>query len=288
MPHETVTIGIDLGTGGVRVLAATAMGDVLARAAVALPPSAIVRDAGRHEQSPRDWRQAVCQAAASLMEQLTTAGISATQLAGLAVDGTSGTVVAVDSAGAALRPALMYNDPRATVESQQLRELATAAGEQPPPGLDSSFALAKIEWLRRHEPKTFHETARFLHQADYIAALLTGDFGVTDYSNALKTGYDLVQQRWPAWLARLPGLPERLPRVVPPATQLGCVSTAAAAQTGLPEGLPVLAGATDGTAACVASGLRREGDYNTTLGTTLVFKGLSRQPAGSSQAGLLA
>ena len=65
---------------------------------------------------------------------------------------------------------------------------------------------------------------------------------------------------------------------------LGSVTAEAAGQTGLPEGLPVVAGATDGTAACLASGLCRPGDYNTTLGTTLVFKGLSRRicrdPAG--------
>jgi D-ribulokinase len=286
VPHETLIIGVDLGTSGVRALAAGATGHVLARAAMALPASAIVRDANRHEQSPRDWRQAVCQATHALMDQLAAAGASESRLAGLAVDGTSGTVVAVDSTGAALRPALMYNDPRAGAESRQLGELAADAGDRLPAGLDASFALPKIEWLRRHEPKTFGKTARFLHQADYITGLLTGDFGVTDYSNALKTGYDVFEQRWPLWLAQLPGLLERLPRVVPPATRVGCVCRDAAAQTGLPEGLPVLAGATDGTAACLASGLRRAGDYNTTLGTTLVFKGLSRRPVRDAAVGV--
>jgi len=282
MPHEKLTIGIDLGTSGVRVLAASATGQVFARVAIALPAPTIVRDADRHEQSPRDWWQAVCQATASLMEQLAAAGVHASRLAGLAVDGTSGTVVAADSTGEALRPALMYNDPRAASDVQRLRETAIAAGEEPPAGLDSSFALAKIEWLRRHEPRTFDATAKFLHQADFITARLTGDFAATDYSNALKTGYDLRGECWPEWLARLPGLLERLPSVVPPASAMGCVSPRAAAETGLPQGLPVLAGATDGTAACLASGLRRVGDYNTTLGTTLVFKGLSRQPVQNS------
>ena len=65
--------------------------------------------------------------------------------------------------------------------------------------------------------------------------------------------------------------------MVAPGTEVGSISTTAAAETGLPKGLRVVAGATDGTAACLASGVRRPGDYNTTLGTTLVLKGLSRR-----------
>ncbi len=278
MPHELLTIGIDLGTGGVRAVAATMQGDVLARAAAAFPRSTNVRHAGRHEQVPQDWWRAVCLVCNALTERLQASGALTSQMAGLAVDGTSGTIVAVDAAGQALRPALMYNDTRAAAEAQALRDLSRAAGCKPPSGLDASFGLAKIEWLRRHEPQVIEQTARFVHQADYIVGRLTGELGVTDDSNALKTGYDLVLERWPEWLTRLPGVADRLPRVVPPGTCIGSLSPAAAAETGLPVGLPVLAGATDGTAACMASGLRRAGDYNTTLGTTLVFKGMSRQP----------
>jgi sugar (pentulose or hexulose) kinase len=99
---------------------------------------------------------------------------------------------------------------------------------------------------------------------------------VSDYSNALKTGYDLIEERWPAWIDEVLGLGDRLPQVFAPGSPVGCVTANAANQTRLPEGLPVMAGATDGTAAFLASGARRPGDYNTTLGTTLVFKGISR------------
>ena len=63
-----------------------------------------------------------------------------------------------------------------------------------------------------------------------------------------------------------------------PGTVLGELSAESAAMTGLPVGLPVVAGATDGVAAAVAAGIRQPGDYNTTLGTTLVFKGISARP----------
>jgi D-ribulokinase len=137
--------------------------------------------------------------------------------------------------------------------------------------------LAKISWLQNHEPAIFQRAARFLHQADYVVEQLTGEPAATDYSNALKTGYDLIDERWPAWLDRHLGIAARLPRVVAPGTQIGTVSPNAAQATGLPAGLPLVAGATDGTAAFLASGAWQPGQYNTTLGTTLVFKGVSRQ-----------
>lgn len=69
----------------------------------------------------------------------------------------------------------------------------------------------------------------------------------------------------------------KLPQVVAPGAVIGQITPEAARQTGLPEGLPVAAGATDGTAGFIASGVCKPGDYNTTLGTTLVFKGLSER-----------
>jgi len=117
---------------------------------------------------------------------------------------------------------------------------------------------------------------RFLHQADYIVGRLTGEFNLTDYGNALKSGFDLAADCWPAWIAQLPGVREQLPQVVAPGTPVATVTDSAAALTGMPVGLTVVAGATDGVAAAVAAGLRVPGDYNTTVGTTLVFKGVSR------------
>lgn len=275
--ESSLFLGIDVGTGGVRALAVTQDGTVAGQASVRFAGEAFALQAGRHEQPPQAWWRAVAQTCRELVDRLTAGGRSTGELAAVAVDGTSGTLVATGADGAALRPALMYNDPRAAAEAEELNALAGDFCEKLGYRFQSSFALAKIAWLSRHEPETFRHTARFVHQADYVAARLTGRSGVSDYSNALKTGYDLIAERWPDWLDALPGVRERLPEIVPPGTVVGSITADAARQTGLPGGLPVVAGATDGTAACVASGLRRVGDYNTTLGTTLVFKGLSRQ-----------
>jgi len=273
---QELFLGIDLGTGGVRAVAAAASGRVVAQASVDLPPSPAHPVPEGHEQDPEAWWRALCAATGRLMGDLRGAGLSAEALQGLAVDGTSGTLVCVDAAGEAVRPGMMYNDGRATAEADALNELATDLCDKLGYRFAASYALAKLLWVRDREPEAWARTAVCLHQADFAVGRLTGRFDLTDYSNALKTGYDLVEEVWPAWLDGLDGVRERLPQVVAPGERIGVVTATAAAQTGLPAGLPVVAGATDGTAGCLASGVRRPGDYNTTLGTTLTFKGVSR------------
>ena len=59
------------------------------------------------EQHPDDWWHALCQAVPACLAQ---AGASAEQVAALAIDATSCTVLAVDAYGVPLRPALMWMD----------------------------------------------------------------------------------------------------------------------------------------------------------------------------------
>ncbi|MDH7569577.1 MAG: FGGY-family carbohydrate kinase, partial [Armatimonadota bacterium] len=113
---------------------------------------------------------------------------------------------------------------------------------------------------------------------DYVLARLTGEVGLSDSSNALKTGYDLERRCWGAWIERDLGIPlSLLPRVATPGDPVAAVSAEGAAQTGVRAGTTVAAGATDGTAAFFASGAVAPGEWNSTLGTTLVVRGVSRE-----------
>jgi D-ribulokinase len=102
---------------------------------------------------------------------------------------------------------------------------------------------------------------------------------VTDVSTALKTGVEPGSLQWPEAIESRLGIRRSLlAEVVLPGSPLGQLTGAAAAATGLPAGTPVVAGCTDGTAGCLASGARQVGDLNVTLGTTLVFKAISARP----------
>ena len=171
----------------------------------------------------------------------------------------------------------MYNDLRAEAEAQIVNELAGDFCEKLGYRFPPAFALPKILWLREHEPDVFQYTHKFAHAADFIIGQLTGQTGISDTSNALKTGYDLVGGRWPAFIESKLGIPlAKLPHVVDPGKEVGRVSAEAAAATGLPADLPVVAGCTDGMASFLASGAVKPGDWNSNLGTTIAIRGVSK------------
>ncbi len=253
--RQPVCVGLDVGTGSARALAVAADGTVVGRGAHPLHSR---REAGRHEQDPASWWEAAAAACRAALE-----GLAAGRVAAVATCATSGTVVLVDADGSASGAALMYDDGRAVSQARRL-------------DLPVSWALPKVHWLLEEDAAAGRNGVRLAHQADVITRALAGHPVAADASHALKSGYDAAIGAWPAELARELG--DLLPEVAAPATPLGEVCPAAAAQTGLPVGTPVIAGMTDGCAAQIAAGALRPGDCNAVLGTTLVLKGCAPQP----------
>jgi sugar (pentulose or hexulose) kinase len=265
-------VGLDLGTQSARALAVTASGEV---AGSGSRPLRSRRDGARHEQDPEAWWEAL---AAACREAL--AGIAPERVGGVATCATSGTVLLVDRAGAPLTPALMYDDGRATPQARR----AAAAGDALGQRIGAGWGLAKLLWLLEDEP-ALADRARLAHQPDVVTRRLAGHEVATDSSHALKSGYDVEAERWPADLLGALGIPAALlPEVARSGAQLGVVCADAAAATGLPAGAPIVAGMTDGCAAQLAAGALHEGSWNSVLGTTLVLKGASatrlRDPSG--------
>jgi sugar (pentulose or hexulose) kinase len=267
MQERQFSVGIDVGTSGVRVIVADTSGTVCAEAA---RPLTGVRQAERHEQEPEQWWTALCDAAREAAAQFKAAR-GARELRGMAVTSTSGTLVVTDRDGRPLRPAIMYDDGRSGAEAETLNATSTDKDTR----WNASHSLAKLAWVRSSEPGIWERVRYALHPADWIAGRLVGEYGFSDYSNTLKLGYDFEAGDWHPAVAAAGLRGEYLPKVLAPGTQVGVLSAAAAAATGLPAGLPVLAGVTDGIASLIASGAHAAGDANTTLGSTLVWKALS-------------
>ena len=277
MPTEQlVAVGLDVGTGGARAIAADPAGRIVARARADFP-AGVTRVAGpRIEQDPRAWTAA----AEKCLCELTARLDSQYEVAGVAVCATSGTFLLAGEDARPLTPGIMYNDLRAS--GQAVTDAAAAVRDD----LDAygiriapAFALSKIVHLARMQPDLFSRCRRIVHQTDWIVGMLCGRYDVTDVSTALKTGADPGKLAWPAAIHGRLGVPEGLlPQIVLSGTPIGRVTAAAAGATGLPAGTPVVAGCTDGTAGCLASGAKRAGDLNVTLGSTLVFKTVADRP----------
>lgn len=267
-----IFLGIDMGTSGCRAVAIDDGGREIARESAAVP--APMREGNRVEQHPALWWQALTSVLRGLCAKLPAPPEA------LAIDGTSGTLVLTDAQGQPLGPALMYNDARALQQAERIARLAP----QESGAHGASSSLAGLLWWLEHHPGTAPRHA--LHQADWLAARLTGRWGTSDENNALKMGYDPVTRSWPTWLAGL-ALPEGLlPEVVAPGDLLGQVGSGPAAACGLPRGLPVFAGTTDSVAAFLATGASEPGEAVTSLGSTLVLKIVSPVPVFAPQSGV--
>jgi D-ribulokinase len=275
---ETAWLGLDLGTQSVRAMLVSERGEIIGIGSEKLNSE---RSGGRHEQIPDEWWRAASAACRAALASLPGDSI----VAGVAVDGTSGTILLTDSRGRPLTAGLMYDDTRAADEAKCVNEVGATVWQMLGYNrMQASWGLPKLLWLLKHHGHLTDGT-RLMHQSDFINERLVGEPVATDTSNALKTGVDLIFEGWPHQVfADLGVPPEILPPVVRAGTVLGLVSAAASAETSLPQGTPVIAGMTDGCAAQIGAGALGVGSWNSVLGTTLVLKGVSvnliRDPAG--------
>ena len=287
MTLSSYVLGIDVGTSGVRCLVVDEIGHIVARGSAPLPA---LQTAGlRHEQDAELWWASTVEAVKGACRDLTVNGGRCENILALCVDATSGTIVPVDRNLKPLRAGLMYNDARAHQQAERLNKAGEGALQRLGYRFNASFSLAKILWLMENEPGIFEKTDQVLHQSDFITSRLLKApkrYGkcLSDESNALKSGYDILQHRWPAYLSNTGVDTTKLPDVKKIGQLLGTLSTDMAKTIDLNPACKIVGGMTDGTAGCVASGANKVGDMNTTLGSTIVWKMLTarllRDPRG--------
>jgi D-ribulokinase len=152
---ESIWLGFDLGTQSVRAVAVSENGQVFGQSSYPLTSR---RDGPRHEQDPEEWWRALVSACRAAL-----ADLPAWSIRGVAVDGTSGTILLVDRSGRALTSGLMYDDKRATDEACRANEAGAAIWASLGYRMQPSWALPKLLWLLR-EHRGVIPRARLAHQ----------------------------------------------------------------------------------------------------------------------------
>lgn len=262
-----IYLGVDVGSSGVRCVALDERGQVVAKSGRSFADAAV---------DPRATDAWARLSDHVIRDVAATVGPDAVRA--IAVDGTSGTILATDAMGEPVAPALMYND---TVSDDQVldRIAAHAPADSVARGATSALAKALVVQERPN-------VARLMHQADWISARLSGRFDVSDENNALKTGYDPVNRCWGDWIGRTGLRMALLPSVVPAGTRIGTITGAAADRLGLSPLVQVVAGTTDGCASFFATGAHEIGDAVTALGSSLTVKLLSDRPINAPAHGI--
>ncbi|HVU78783.1 MAG TPA: xylulokinase [Gaiellaceae bacterium] len=211
-------VGLDVGTSGVKGVALSDDGEHLAVAEEHYPLS--TPRPGWSEQDPEDWWRAAQAVLAALPEG--AVGLSG-QMHGL---------VALDGAGAVLRPAILWNDQRTAAECAEIEErvglarLIELTGNRALAG----FTAPKLLWLRRHEPETYARIRHILLPKDYVRLRLTGEQAIdaADASGTLL--FDVAGRRWSEEVCAALEIPlEWLPRAYESTEIAGAGDQAAAA-----------------------------------------------------------
>ncbi|MDH7516582.1 MAG: xylulokinase [Bacteroidota bacterium] len=270
---EPAFLGIDIGTSGVKALLVSHDGSVLASAGAEYPlrsPHPLWA-----EQDPRDWWDAVRKALRTLdgMRSVSLRRVSAVGLTGQ-MHG----LVALDVRGEPVRPCILWNDQRTFRECARITEAVGAdrilriTGKPVLP----NFTAPKLLWLRVNEPDAYARTAHVLLPKDYIRYRLTGAMH-GDVSDASGTSLlDVGTRRWSDEMIAALEIPYPwLPELYESPQVTAAVSPEAARETGLREGIPVVAGAGDQAAEAVGAGVVAPGDVSLALGTSgVVFAAL--------------
>lgn len=246
-------IGIDVGTtstiGILCELPNRVLGIATRKATLSAPQP------GWAEEDPDEWWRNTC---AIIRELLTGRRSGRDDLAAIGVTGMVPAVVLLDSAGRLIRPSIQQSDGRCGDEVETLsheidpEQFLARTGN----GLTQQIVTAKLRWLERHEPENFGRVATVFGSYDYIAHRLGSARGV-ERNWALEGGFlNLATGSLAPDLVALSHLPAAAIPPVRAAHELtGRVSPAAAAETGLPIGLPIIAGVADHVASAYAAGI---------------------------------
>jgi xylulokinase len=279
----TLLLGADLGTTSLKLAVVTHRGSV--RAEVRIPYAIRITRDGRAECDPRIWWRAFRAGLARLSRHAPLRDIAAIGLCGQ-----TRAQVFLDRTGRILRSAILWADRRALAEAEELSPATSSNSKSETqtaphsPAVDATAPLARLLWMRRHEPDVLQATHRLLQPKDFLVYRLTGEWAAD-----IPGSYHLLASHDPPRPASLletlvPGR-DLLPPLFAPWQVVAQVTARSAREAGLRPGTPVVAGTQDGLCTAIGAGAARVGvGVDITGSTDTVGLFTSRPPAPSSLA----
>ena len=255
------TVGIDIGTSGVKMLAMDEHGKVLKIVTRDYP---LYQTGNESEQDPGDWWE---QTADGLREM--TSEIK--DVAALSFSGQMHGLVVLDEQDKVIRRAMLWNDQRTTAQCDYLNNVIGKDKllEHTANIALTGFTLPKILWMKEHEPELFSRISKIMLPKDYIAYKLSGQFA-TDESDASGTLLlDVNKRSWSHFMMEISGIREdQLPKLYTSSKAVGTVTSQAAKETGLSENTLVVIGGGDQAVGAVGTGTVSGGMCSISLGTS--------------------
>ena len=257
-------IGIDLGTSGIKAVLIEDLARVIA---VASEPVAVSRPhVGWSEQDPDLWVSTVL---VCLDRLAADAPRETAAVKGIGLSGQMLAALILDADLRPLRPAMLWNDQRALVESAELLAAVPDIGQRTNGTPDPGITAPKLIWLRKHAPALMDRARMLMLTKDYVRLALTGEIA-TEPSDAGGTQLlDVATGRWdPALCAAAGWNPAHLPPVVDSWSEAGRLKPDLLKRWGMTGPVAVAAGAGDNMGSTLGAGGARPGDAVLTIGTS--------------------
>ncbi len=258
------SIGVDLGTSSVKILVMDSNGQIVKAITKEYPlnfPKPLWS-----EQNPNDWLD---QSLAGIEEALDT--LDKSSVVSIGFSGQMHGLVMLDDSDKIIRPAILWNDQRSTVETNYLNntigmeKLNAHTGNIAFPG----FTAPKLLWVKNNEPDNFSKIAKVMLPKDFLAYKLSGVFA-TDYADASGTLYlDVEKKIWSQEMLGILGIGEEvLPELHESYDVIGTLTQEYAKRLGLNESVKIVIGSGDQACAAIGGGVVSHGKCSISLGTS--------------------
>jgi xylulokinase len=278
----TAVLTVDLGGTSMRAGLFDRRGKLLALQSRPVPGAE--GSNGTDEQNPEEWWKLLCRLTRDL---LADKGVKGVKLDGIAITGVTRSQVFLASNGRVVRPAIMWRDARAVAEAAVLREAVAASGVAPELADQSPISayhpIARLLWVKAHEPKLLDRTHRVLQPKDFLNYRLTGKAGGDLLSSASLTDRNrhgpAAGGAVAALFARLGLNPQLVPELAEPETVLGPVQKKLPAPFDKLAGVPVFVSTMDTWCATLGIGANQAGQAYDIAGTSEVVGLITKKQA---------
>lgn len=264
-------IGIDVGTTCTKVIVIDETGTIAGQGSQGYE---LISSGDCIEQRAQDWVEAVKAAISQACSNLDKSCIC-----GISCSTQGGSTVAVRADGSFIGNAWTWMDRRST---KQVDEISQLLGNEYVYRTTGSQISAALDAAKIRNMKTLHEyedAACYLTTLEVVNRFLTGKAVIDPSNAAMRQLLNIDNMDWDDNMLEVAGVSrEELPEILPAGAIVGTVSKAAAAATGLPEGIPVYNGAHDQYCASIGAGAIHGGDMLLSAGTTWVLMGITEKP----------
>lgn len=280
---NSCVLGVDIGTTAIKAALFDADGTEIGSHTEEY--SLITPRAGRVELDADTYLSTF---SAAVRCALRDVSVSVDALSALGLSAQGETMLCLDANNEPIGRAIVWMDNRATAESEEIEAHFGRTAIHATTGqvaMDPIWPAAKILWLRRNEPGLFARTAKFVLLKDYLVYRLTGRLVSEDSLLCSTILWDInTREYWPEMLEYLGISTDQLPEIAAQGEIVGSVSRTAAADFGLPTGLPVSVGALDQACGALGIGNVVPGIFSESTGSALtsvtIVERLALDPSG--------